>query len=416
MDAATGRVGSCRASSESVSSPLPAIEGLLGDLALTELVVRAETEPQLSSLQPASSVSPTTIELNRAKKRTSRSRKQSKARRGRSAIFVLPDQAGSPAAALLSSAEVAVSRGDIIVQTLSVKVSAAVFHTHHPRLGQDFILKVSTDSSSLAKEATTLSFLSKHLPEQYVAMIPQYCDQWQTRGWAVLRLGFVSGVTLSTWLDARSDSAAFEQNCLTIFAQLVSFVQFLHSRFHIVHRDLKPANILIQSSGSPVILDWELAVLLPPGQFLTEAVGSWAYAAPEIHAARPYDHGVDIWSLGVTMFEMVCGRLPFVGPDAQTLATTIANLQNPPELPPDVVSSVGTALITQMQQPDPKQRASLTSLLELLSQSTKEEVASSGQLLGCPAFPPPQPPFPSQKLRQRASPSPRIAGQRSSSR
>ena len=79
-----------------------------------------------------------------------------------------------------------------------------------------------------------------------------------------------------------------------------------------VHRDIKLENLLLDERGCIQIIDFGLAAVWSPGKMLRMHCGSPSYAAPEIVARKLYEGApVDVWSLGVVLFAMLCGRLPF---------------------------------------------------------------------------------------------------------
>lgn len=91
----------------------------------------------------------------------------------------------------------------------------------------------------------------------------------------------------------------------------------MHS-FGIAHRDLKPENILMvdTSNDSNVkLVDFGLSKTFGPGETCTEPFGTLCYVAPEILSLKPYDKGVDIWSLGIIVYLMLSRHLPFDSTD-----------------------------------------------------------------------------------------------------
>jgi serine/threonine protein kinase len=117
-------------------------------------------------------------------------------------------------------------------------------------------------------------------------------------------------------------------------------LDFAHAR-GAVHRDIKPANILFSSSGEPVIADFGIAKILDESLQLTvtgEIVGSPYYMSPEQAASKPVEKYSDIYSLGVVVYEMAVGRVPFIG-DTIT-GVLMQHLNDPPppvrELNPNI--------------------------------------------------------------------------------
>ena len=81
---------------------------------------------------------------------------------------------------------------------------------------------------------------------------------------------------------------------------------------NIVHRDLKPENLLLDEDNNIKIADFGLANFLKDGDFLSTSCGSPNYAAPEVISGRLYaGPEVDVWSSGVILYALLCGRLPF---------------------------------------------------------------------------------------------------------
>ncbi|XP_039702935.1 serine/threonine-protein kinase MARK2-like [Pteropus medius] len=135
-----------------------------------------------------------------------------------------------------------------------------------------------------------------------------------------LIMELVDGGTLSDYLEDCGDMT--EHEARGVFRQLLSAVHYCHQR-GIVHRDLKPRNILLDANRNIKLADFGLSNEYV-GQKLTTFCGSLNYVAPEILLGQSYDGpGVDVWSLGVILFKMVCGRLPFVADDIWELGRNI---------------------------------------------------------------------------------------------
>ena len=107
-----------------------------------------------------------------------------------------------------------------------------------------------------------------------------------------------------------------EEEAIYYFRQIMSAMEYIHS-FNICHRDLKPENILLKSDGTVKIADFGMAALHQgPSHPLKTACGSPHYAAPELLRNQCYrGPEVDIWSMGVILFAMLAGRLPFDEPN-----------------------------------------------------------------------------------------------------
>uniref|UniRef100_A0AAY5F5Z5 non-specific serine/threonine protein kinase n=1 Tax=Electrophorus electricus TaxID=8005 RepID=A0AAY5F5Z5_ELEEL len=114
-----------------------------------------------------------------------------------------------------------------------------------------------------------------------------------------------------------------EKDARKKFKQIVAAVHFCHCR-NIVHRDLKAENLLLDHNLNIKIADFGFSNIFSRGQLLKTWCGSPPYAAPELFEGKEYDGPkVDIWSLGVVLYVLVCGALPFDGSTLQNLRARV---------------------------------------------------------------------------------------------
>ncbi|KAG5839783.1 hypothetical protein ANANG_G00208630 [Anguilla anguilla] len=163
-------------------------------------------------------------------------------------------------------------------------------------------------------------------------------------------------------LILRHEGGVGEARAKVHFAQIVRAISYCH-RLHVVHRDLKPENVVFfRQQGTVKLTDFGFSNHFQPGTMLMTSCGSLAYSAPEILLGEEYDApAVDIWSLGVILYMLVCGKPPFQETNDSETLTMIMDCRY--TVPPHV-SADCKDLIARMLQRDPSRRASLADIEE----------------------------------------------------
>ncbi|KAF1994584.1 serine/threonine protein kinase-like protein Kin1 [Amniculicola lignicola CBS 123094] len=142
--------------------------------------------------------------------------------------------------------------------------------------------------------------------------------------------------------------------------QIASALDYCH-RNSIVHRDLKIENILISKTGDIKIIDFGLSNLFSPRNQLKTFCGSLYFAAPELLQAKQYTGPeVDVWSFGIVLYVLVCGKVPF---DDQSMPQLHAKIKKGHVDYPPWLSAECRNLIHRMLQTDPTQRLTLAEIM-----------------------------------------------------
>lgn len=153
-----------------------------------------------------------------------------------------------------------------------------------------------------------------------------------------------------------------EQEARRFFQQIISGIEYCHMH-GVVHRDLKPENLLLDENRNIKIADFGLANFLEDGCFLSTSCGSPNYAAPEVISGRLYaGPEVDIWSCGVILYALLCGRLPF---DDENISALFRKIKNGLYRLPSFLSKGARDLIPELLMNDPVKRITIPELRKL---------------------------------------------------
>ena len=194
-----------------------------------------------------------------------------------------------------------------------------------------------------------------------------------------------------------------------IFTQLTDALSYAHAK-GVVHRDLKPANALIDSQGNIFLTDFGIAKLLEsasPRLTQTDAImGTPAYISPEQAQGQPVDRRSDIYSLGIILYEMVTGSVPFTAetPLAVLFKHISDPLPPPSKVKPDLGKPIERVLLKALAKNPQDRFATATEFLEAWKRALQETetVHSPAETIPPPRTPPPSPP-------RKPAPAPRAA-------
>jgi LSD1 subclass zinc finger protein len=162
---------------------------------------------------------------------------------------------------------------------------------------------------------------------------PHICpiyDVGEDHGYHYLVMPFIEGAPLSQHIH--SDQPWSVPRAVALIRQMALAIEVMHQK-GIIHRDLKPANVMIRTSGEPVLMDFGLARSASQRMTHTgKVVGTPAYMSPEQVEGAPDELGpaADVYSLGVILFELLTGKVPFHGPREAVWGQKLVGTPRPP--------------------------------------------------------------------------------------
>lgn len=201
-------------------------------------------------------------------------------------------------------------------------------------------------------------FIKKFLSEAQAAAglmhpnVVNVYDVGQDRGLYYMVMELVEGITLKDYIEKKGRLSAKET--ISISIQMVTGLQAAHNQ-HIIHRDIKPQNIIISKDGKVKVTDFGIARATTATQTIsTSVMGSVHYTSPEQARGGVVDQKSDIYSIGITMYEMITGNVPFDGDS--TVSVALKHLQeeivSPAEEVPDIPYSL-ECIIMKCTQKNP---------------------------------------------------------------
>ena len=219
-----------------------------------------------------------------------------------------------------------------------------------------------------------VNFVSKFRTEAQAAAgmmhpnIVNVYDVGEEHGTHYIVMELVEGITLKQYIEKKARLSVKE--AISIAIQVSMGIQAAHNN-HIIHRDIKPQNIMISKDGKVKVTDFGIAKAVTSNTITSNVMGSVHYTSPEQARGGYSDEKSDIYSLGITMFEMLTGRVPFNG--ETTVAIAIKHIQEPMPSPreyiPEIPISVEQIVFKCTQKSPDRRYQSMAEVIDDLKQS-----------------------------------------------
>ncbi|KAJ6244448.1 protein kinase [Anaeramoeba flamelloides] len=243
-----------------------------------------------------------------------------------------------------------------IRSTIGVGSFSKVKLGYNPKTKQEVAIKIIS-KNNLFSDPKNMERVRRETAIQKLINHPNVLklyDVYDTKNHLFLILEYVSGGEL---FDYILESGRVESGQSRIFFQQIIYgLEQMHS-FSISHRDLKPENLLLDEDNNIKIADFGMAKMNKSGGFLQTACGSPHYVSPEIIRGRGYEgRKSDIWSCGVILYTLLCGRLPFYQKDYKEL---LLNIRRGFYEFPNFLGELEKDLISKMLVVNPRKRITI---------------------------------------------------------
>ncbi len=242
-----------------------------------------------------------------------------------------------------------------IIDVVGTGGMSTVYRAKDERLKRFVAVKVlksdySSDSSFVSKFRAEAQN-SAGLTHPNIVSVYDVCED-NGRYFIVMEL--VEGITLKEYIHLNGRLPM--NQALNFSLQIASGLEAAHDH-HVIHRDIKPQNIIVANNGNLKVTDFGIAKAATSTTMSTTGIGSVHYISPEQARGGYSDERSDIYSLGITMYEMITGRVPFEGDT--NVAIALMHIQNdiipPRELYPDIYPSM-EKIVLKCTQKKPERR------------------------------------------------------------
>ena len=193
-------------------------------------------------------------------------------------------------------------------------------------------------------------------------------DVGEDRGLYYMVMELVEGITLKEYVQKKGKLSSKE--AISIAIQMCTGIEAAHNH-HIIHRDIKPQNIIISKEGKVKVTDFGIAKATTSQTVNTSAMGSVHYVSPEQARGGYCDEKSDIYSAGITMYEMVTGRVPFDGDSTVSVAMKHLqeNITPPSEYAPDLSPALEKIILKCTQKSSERRYQSAGELIQDLKRA-----------------------------------------------
>ena len=257
--------------------------------------------------------------------------------------------------------------GDFVIQSrIGAGAAGTVFLAQQISLEREVALKVLSHKNMTEKGVTTFLNEARAAAKlSHVNLVQSYAVG-EDDGYSYMAMTYIKGETLKSRLKREKRIPIDE--ALHIVQQVAEALHYAWTESRLIHRDVKPDNIMLTDDGIAKLTDLGLAMNQKDWSEDMDISGSPSYMSPEQFAGEPLDTRSDIYSLGVTLYQMITGSLPFRAVSISTLANQHFNQKpEPPEhFVPGLPATV-SALIRKMMAKKPAKRfADMEELLEAI--------------------------------------------------
>ena len=235
-----------------------------------------------------------------------------------------------------------------------------VWKVRHKATGQIYVIKVMIKQNII--EQKMVGQINREVEIMYKINHPhiiKLINHFEDDDYLYLIMHYASKGQLYSLLKKQG---RFDQRTAAQYMrEVISAVKYLHSFDPpIIHRDIKPENILLDENGRVKLADFGWSNYANTNELRKTYCGTPEYLAPEMIRKEGHDTSIDIWDLGVLLFELLCGKPPFAGTSQNEL---FANIKKQRINWPDDIPPIAKNLISKILKQNPKERLTLDAIL-----------------------------------------------------